>query len=68
LALVASGAGVAVMPEVMVRAGRGSPPVIAVPLLDDWARRQLVLCTAAGEQGEMVRALCDAIVAHAAPT
>lgn len=64
LALVAADAGVAVMPEAMVRGA--AVTVVAVPLRDEWARRELVLCTAAeAPRGGPLEALCAEIAAYA---
>lgn len=41
---VAAGVGVSVLPDAAVRRWQDAYPVATVPLSDDWAARQLVLC------------------------
>lgn len=45
--LVGQRVGIAVLPLAAVRRHAGSTGVVAVPLADGWAQRQLLLCTAA---------------------
>jgi DNA-binding transcriptional LysR family regulator len=42
---VAAGVGVGVLPDAAVTRWRRTYPVATVPLVDDWATRQLLLCT-----------------------
>lgn len=71
LALVAAGAGVAVMPGALAglhepRGRHAAGAVAIVPLRDEWARRNLVLCTAADAPRDgPLEALCAKIVAFA---
>lgn len=43
--LVGQGVGIAVLPLVAVQRHAAATGVVAVPLSDDWAQRQLLLCT-----------------------
>ncbi len=46
--LAASGAGIGIVPETAARRERRSSDIAIIPLSDDWATRQLVICTAKG--------------------
>ena len=48
--LIGQGVGIAVLPLAAVRRHAVSTGVVAVPLADGWAQRQLLLCTATGAE------------------
>ena len=60
--LIGQGVGIAVLPLAAVQRHAVSTGVVAVPLADGWAQRQLLLCTAApaatAEAPLPVRQLC----------
>jgi DNA-binding transcriptional LysR family regulator len=60
---VAAGVGVAVLPDVAVQRWRGLHPVVAVPLSDPWAARELLLCC---RSASTLSAPCQALVDHLA--
>lgn len=45
---VGAGVGIAIIPQSGVRPGGQTAPIAAVPLADDWARRELSLCAREG--------------------
>ena len=60
--LVASGLGIAVLPKAAAQPTLRAMKLKSRPLLDDWARRRLLVATTAGEQDAGIHALVDFLV------
>lgn len=58
---IAAGVGVGVLPDAAVNRWRPTYPVATIPLSDDWATRQLLLCT---HPTTKLSAPAEALIAH----
>lgn len=63
-AMVAAGLGVSIVPRTASSAYVQSMRLVAVPLSDVWAKRQLFLCTRAGELHAAAKLLLEHLCSH----